>query len=191
MNAATDITRLLGAWKAGDPDALAEITPHLYDELRRIAGRYMRRESAGHTLQPTALVHEAYARVVDVDLSWQSRAQFLGFMAHVMRQVLVDHARARQSEKRGGDAERVTLDTAAFEGIVPASATDADDTIVALHEALEQLKQFDELKSRIVELRYFGGLTNDEAAAVLGLSLTTYERELRLAKAWLRHTLGG
>ena len=189
MNAATDITRLLGAWQDGDAAALEAVTPFVYAELRRIAARYMQREAAGHTLQPTALVHEAYARIVDVDLPWQDRAHFLGFMAHVMRRVLVDHARGRRSEKRGGALDKVPLDAAAFEGMLAARGSDPDETILALHEALEQLRRFDEFKSRAVELRYFGGLTLEEAASVLEVSVATLERELRLAKAWLRHTL--
>ena len=183
MGASADITRLLVAWRDGDQDALEELTPLMYDELRRIAGRYMRRESDARTLQTTALVHEAFARVAVVDLPWRNRAHFLGFMAQLMRRILVDYARARKSAKRGAELSRVSLDEAAV------VSPDSDEIILELNEALEELRQFDERKSRIIELRFFGGLTYEETAAALDISTTTLDRELRLAKAWLRHRL--
>jgi RNA polymerase sigma-70 factor, ECF subfamily len=183
MSAAPEITRLLVAWRDGDRAALDALTPFVYEELRRLADRYMRQESGPQTLQATALVHEAYARVATVDMSWQNRAHFLGFMARVMRQTLVDRARARKSAKRGAGFERVTLDESV------ALSEDSDALVLDLDDALTELRKFDELKSRIIELRFFGGLTYEEAAAALDISTTTLDRELRLAKAWLKHRL--
>jgi RNA polymerase sigma factor (TIGR02999 family) len=183
MAAVTDITRLLTAWSGGDRQALDELTPFMYEELRRIAERYMRKEAGGHTLQATALVHEAYARLAGADLSLRDRAHFLAFMARLMRQILVDYARARKSAKRGDGFERVTLDEAVV------ISTDSDGLVLELDEVLQELRGFDELKSQIIELRFFGGLTYDEAAEALDISTTTLDRELRLAKAWLRHRM--
>ena len=183
MPADTDITQLLIAWQEGDSSALEALTPLVYEELRRVAERYMRNESKQPTLQATALVHEAYARVATVAMSWKNRAHFLGFMARLMRQILVDRARARNSTKRGVDFDRVTLS----ENLKLSS--DEDDVILELDQALQELRRFDELKSRIIELRFFGGLTYDEAADALEISTSTLDRELRLAKAWLRDRL--
>jgi RNA polymerase sigma-70 factor, ECF subfamily len=183
MSAAPEITALLTAWRDGDRAALDALTPFVYEELRRLADRYMRQESGPQTLQATALVHEAYARVATVDMSWQNRAHFLGFMARLMRQILVDRARARKSVKRGAEFERVPLDEAV------ALAEESDALVIDLDESLNELRKFDELKSRIIELRFFGGLTYEEAAAALDISTTTLDRELRLAKAWLKHRL--
>jgi RNA polymerase sigma factor (TIGR02999 family) len=155
----------------------------MYEELRRLAESYMRRESGPQTLQATALVHEAYERVVSAEMSWQNRAHFLGFMARLMRQILVDRARARKSAKRGAGLDRVTLE----ESVVVTE--DSDGLVLDLDEALAELRKFDELKSRIIELRFFGGLTYEESAAALDISTTTLDRELRLAKAWLRHRM--
>lgn len=178
-----DITRLLLAWRDGDSSALDALTPLVYEELRRVAERYMRNESKQQTLQATALVHEAYARLATVEMSWNNRAHFLGFMARLMRQILVDRARARNSAKRGADFDRVTLhDNLDL-------AAESDVVILELDEALQELQRFDELKSRIIELRFFGGLTYDETADALDISTSTLDRELRLAKAWLRHRL--
>src|SRR6185312_10711780 len=185
MSESAEITRLLTAWQAGEAGALDALTPLVYGELRRVAESYMRRESGTQTLQATALVHEAYARVATVEMSWQNRAHFLGFMARLMRQILVDRARARRSEKRGAGLERVTLDDSL------ALPLDDDETLLDLDEALTELKKFDEVKSQIIELRFFGGLTYEEAAAALDILTTTLDRELRLAKAWLRHRMGG
>jgi len=183
MAVSTDVTRLLTAWNAGDTEALAELTPIVYEELRRLAERYMRKEGGAHTLQATALVHEAYARLAQADLPLQNRAHFLAFMARLMRQVLVDHARARKSAKRGDGLQRITLDESLLAG------GDPDERILELDALLEELRRFDELKSEIIELRFFGGLTYDEAAETLNISTSTLDRELRLAKAWLRHRM--
>lgn len=179
----SDITRLLIAWQDGDDTALDALTPLVYEELRKVAGRYMRNESKQRTLQATALLHEAYARLATVEMSWNNRAHFLGFMARLMRQILVDRARARNTAKRGADFDRVTLDDNLE---IP---TDSDAVILELDQALRELHRFDELKSRIIELRFFGGLTYDETADALDISTSTLDRELRLAKAWLRHRL--
>jgi RNA polymerase sigma factor (TIGR02999 family) len=183
MAAASDITQLLVAWSGGDRQALDQLTPIVYDEMKRMAERYMRRESAGHTLQATALVHEAYARLAGADLPLQNRAHFLAVMARLMRQILVDHARARKSDKRGHGLERVTLEESV------AISSDSDAIVLELDQVLEELAQFDDLKCRIIELRFFGGLTYEEAAAALDISTTTFDRELRFAKAWLRHRM--
>jgi RNA polymerase sigma factor (TIGR02999 family) len=185
MVAASEITVLLVAYRDGDRQALERLMPAMYDELRGLARRYMNRESGAHTLQATALVHEAYARMVNVDLTWQNRAHLLGSLTRLMRQILVDHARARKSLKRGAGFERVTLDES-----VPV-AEDAGGMILELDQVLEELRQFDELKARLIELHFFGGLTYDEAAAALEISKSTLDRELRLAKAWLRHRMQG
>ncbi len=180
MNTAPDITRLLLAWGDGDRQALDELTPLVYQELRRLAESYLRRERGGHTLQPTALVHEAYLKLVDQrGLRWQNRAHFFGIAAQTMRQILVDHARARLAEKRGGGEIRFSLDEA-----IDASDERADQ-LVALDDALLALAAFDPQKSRVVELKYFGGLTLEEMAEVLGISRATVIREWRMAKAWL------
>lgn len=185
MAAASEITQLLVAWSSGDRQALDQLTPIVYDEMRRMAQRYMRNESAGHTLQATALVHEAYARLAGADLPLQNRAHFLAFMARLMRQILVDHARARKSAKRGAGLERVTLDESV------AISDESDSVVLELDQVLEELAQFDDLKCRIIELRFFGGLTYEEAAAALEISTSTLDRELRFAKAWLRHRMQG
>jgi RNA polymerase sigma-70 factor, ECF subfamily len=179
----SDITRLLVAWSDGDRSALDDLTPILYEELRALASRYMRNEQHGHTLQATALVHEAYERLIGVELPWRNRAHFMGVAAQVMRRILVDHARARNAEKRGVDYSRVSLDEALD------VAANNDELVLGLDEALQKLGQFDGLKSRILEMRFFGGLTYEQAAAALDISKATLDRELRLAKAWLRHQL--
>jgi len=183
MVAGSEITALLLAYRDGDRQALDRLMPAMYDELRGLAQRYMRKESGANTLQASALVHEVYARMVKVDFTWQNRAHFLGSLARLMRQILVEHARARKTAKRGGGLERVTLD----ESI--ALAEDSGDLMLELDRVLEELRQFDELKARIIELRFFGGLTYDDAAAALDISKATLDRELRLAKAWLRHRM--
>lgn len=184
MAAASEITVLLVAYSDGDRQALARLMPLMYDELKGLARRYMNREGAS-TLQATALVHEAYARMVNVDLTWQNRAHLLGSLAKIMRQILVDHARARNSVKRGGRFDRATLDESV------AVTEDADGMILELDQVIEELRQFDELKARLVELHFFGGLTYDEAAVVLDISKATLDRELRLAKTWLHHRMQG
>ena len=174
------VTQLLARAKAGNTAALEELVPLVYAELRRIAGRYVRRERAGHSLQATALVHEAYIRLLkDEDLSFENRAHFLGIAARSMRQILVEHARSRHAEKRGGERQRVTLD----EGVAAGGPVDVD--LLALEEALERLAARDAVQARIVELRYFGGLTNEETAAALGVSPATVKRAWVVARAWL------
>jgi RNA polymerase sigma factor (TIGR02999 family) len=179
------ITQLLIAWSEGQRDALDHLLPLVYADLRRQASRYMRREPVGHALQPTALVHEAYLRLIDQRrVKWRNRAHFYGVAAGMMRRVLVDDARARQAEKRGEGWERVTLSDVE----APAAGGGAVD-VLALHDSLERLAAFDPRKERIVELRYFGGLTIEEAAEVMGLSEATIVREWTIAKAWLRADL--
>jgi RNA polymerase sigma factor (TIGR02999 family) len=180
-----DITGLLIRWSAGDAQALDRLLPVIYDECKRIAARQLRRERPDHTLAPTALVHELYLRLVDQRrASWESRAQFFGVAAKLMRRVLVDYARARHAAKRGGAAIFVPLDAAEREG---ADAAIAD--ILAIDEALERLAVRDADQLRIVELRFFGGLTVEETAHVIGRSPRTVKREWRMAKAWLHREL--
>ena len=182
----SDITQLLIAWSDGRREALDDLMPIVYADLRRVAAGYMRRESPGHALQPTALVHEAFVRLVDQrQVKWRNRAHFFGVAAGMMRRILVDNARRRRAEKRGGDWERVTL--AGDEAAAPDANQEVD--VLALHEALERLAEFDPQQSRIVELRYFGGLTIDETAEVVGISSATVVREWTIAKAWLRADL--
>jgi RNA polymerase sigma factor (TIGR02999 family) len=173
-------TVLLQAWRGGDRDALDHLLPVVYDELSGLARRALRGERANHTLQTRALVHEAYLRLVDADISFQDRSHFMAVAARTMRRVLVDHARARRRDKRGGSVTRIGLD----EVDVPAPGQSLD--ILALHHALERLASFDPRKSTIVELHFFGGLSYDETAAAIGVSSATIDRELRLAKAWLK-----
>ena len=179
----TNVTQLLLDWRAGKQEALDRLMPVVYDELRRLASRYMRRERSHHTLQTTALVNEAYLRMVDMKVSWQDRAHFFAVAARLMRRLLVDHARAHHRAKRECNGEKVSLDDAAEISYKPAS------NLVALDEALTQLATFDERKSDIVELHYFGGLSNDQVAEALGISRSTVQRELRLAKAGLNRVL--
>ena len=181
----SEITQLLVAWSDGRQDALHRLVPLVYDDLRRVAAGYMVREAAGHSLQPTALVHEAYVRLVDQrHVQWRNRAHFFGVAASMMRRILVDHARARRADKRGGDVEHVTL---AGDEVAGDGPNNVD--VLALHESLERLAKFDPQQERIVELRYFGGLTIEEAAAVVGISEATVVREWTIAKAWLRADL--
>lgn len=183
----TGITQLLIAWGDGSRQALDNLMPLVYDDLRRLAAGYMQREPAGQSLQPTALVHEAYVRLIDQrQVRWRNRAHFFGIAAAMMRRILVDHARARRAEKRGGGWERVTLD----ENEMPAGGS-RDVDVLALHESLERLGAFDPRQERLVELRYFGGLSIEEAAEVIGISAATLVREWTIAKAWLRADLSG
>ena len=177
------VTQLLIAWGNGDQQAFDELTPLVYDELHRLAGGYLRRERRGHTLQTSALVNEAFLRLIGQRADWRNRAHFFGIAAQLMRRILVDYARSQQADKRGGAAPRLALDEALDE----AQAQDAD--LLALDEALLSLAKLDPRQSRIVELRYFGGLTIEQTAAVLGLGHTTVEREWNLARAWLRREL--
>jgi len=176
---ATHVTRLLLDWRGGNAQALDDLLPLVYDELRRLAARHMVGEADGHTLQPTALVHEAYVRLVDADIEWQDRAHFFAAASRVMRRMLVDHARARGRQKRGGGRARVTLHNA--DAVTPPPDLD----LLALDEALETLAAQDPRKARAVELRYFGGLNLEEIAAVTDVSIATVHRDLRMATAWL------
>jgi RNA polymerase sigma factor (TIGR02999 family) len=181
------ITELLLAVSDGRQDALNQLVPLVYDDLRRVAAAQMRREAPGHSLQPTALVHEVYVRLVDQrHVKWRNRAHFFGVAASLMRRILIDHARARLADKRGGRLERVTLirDEAA-----PDRSRGVD--VLALHESLKRMAAFNPRQERIVELRYFGGLTIEEAAEVVGISEATLVREWTIAKAWLRADLSG
>lgn len=185
---AQEITRLLADWGEGDPAALEKLTPLVYAELRRIARRQMRDERPGHTLQATALVNEAFLRLGGDGGGgdFHDRAHFYAVCAQVMRHVLIDHARTRTRDKRGGGAQHVALDEAA----VVLDGRGADE-LVALDEALRGLEEFDAQKARVVELRYFGGLSIEETAEVLGVSPTTVRREWRRAKAWLYRAIAG
>jgi len=190
MSPSPGITQLLSRWQGGDADALNELLPLVYDELARIARREFHGQPPGHTLQPTALINEALLRLVDNQISWQDRAHFLAVMTTTIRWVLVDHARSRRRDKRGGDVVRVTLsDEAPGAGQTPGAEPTVD--LLDLDDAMTALKAHDDRKARIVELHYFGGLKYDEMAAVLGLSEATVHRELRFSRAWLKDRLAG
>jgi RNA polymerase sigma-70 factor, ECF subfamily len=181
----SEITQLLIAWSAGDAQARDRLIPLVYDELRRTASAYLRRERHNPVLQTTALVHEAYLRLVNVnDVQWQNRAQFFALAAHVMRQVLVDHARARKAAKRGSDATLIALDDAP-----ETAAGGASVEILALHDALEGLEKLSPRQGRVVELRFFAGLTTEEISQVLEVSERTILSEWRTARAWLMSEL--
>ncbi len=176
----SDVTQLLLKWSDGDREALDQLMPLVYTELRRLADRYLRRERPGHTLQATALVHEAYVQLVDQrNVRWQNRAHFFGVAANLMRQILVQYARSHHAAKRGGSGYKLSLDEAA--GV----SKEPDVDLVALDDALNTLAAIDPQQSRIVELRFFGGLTIEETAQVLGISPATVKREWTVAKAWL------
>ena len=178
------VTELLLAWREGDQASLEKLTSLVYEELRRLAERYMAGERADHTLQATALVHEAYLRLVDApQMCWQNRAHFFAVSAQLMRHILVDFARARHNLKRGGDAKRVSLDEALV------IAQEQQDDLVALDDALSSLAAIDERKSGVVELRFFGGLSLEEAAEVLQVSVGTVRRDWSIARAWLYREL--
>lgn len=180
-----DLTQILQQWRSGDADALERLMPIVYGELKRIASRHMHRERVEHTLQTTALVNEAYLKLVGTrDTRWNDRAHFYAISAQVMRRILVDHARANAAEKRGGNAGRVSLESAEAELLA-----DQPVDILDLNNALERLAAFDEQKSRIIELRYFGGLTLNETAEVVELSRKQVWQESQLAEAWLLRDL--
>ena len=184
-NGPAEVTVLLKAWGNGDRAALERLTPVVYDELRRIARRYMRNERAGNTLQTTALVNEVYLRLVDVkNVDWQHRAQFFAISAQMMRRILVDAARARGSHKRGGGAEKVNVDEVALVSPQP------EDSIVALDAALEEFAKIAPRQAKVVELRYFGGLNAEEIAEVMQTSSRTIERDWQFARSWLMRELG-
>ncbi|HZN12072.1 MAG TPA: sigma-70 family RNA polymerase sigma factor [Blastocatellia bacterium] len=181
-----EVTQLLLAWSDGDRAALDQLVPLVYGELRRLAKHHLRRERAGHTLQSAALIHEAYLRLIDVkQVRWENRAHFFAAAARLMRQILVDLARERGTRKRGGDARQVSLDEALV--ISPPR----DEGLVALDEALTALAEVDARKSRVVELRFFGGLSVEETAEALKVSVETVNRDWRFAKSWLSRRLSG
>ncbi len=177
------VTQLLSQWRGGRDKAVEELMPLVYNELHAIARRAMQRQNAGHTLQPTAVVNEANLKLVGVDVDWSDRVHFFAVAARVMRNLLVDHAKAKHREKRGGSAKRIELD----EEILGAAEPDID--VVELDQALRKLAELDERKSSIVELHYFGGMNYDETAEALSISPATVHRELRLAKAWLHREM--
>lgn len=177
-----DITRLLGDWQGGDRRAIEKLAPYLYDELHRIAASFMRGENAGHTLQTTAVVHEAYEKLAGNRTEFVDRHHFFALAARMMRRILVDNARRKRAAKRGGGARHESFDEAAI--IEP-----GNDNLVEIDEALEKLATIDARMARAVELRYFGGLTYEETAAAMELSITTVHEDLKLAKAWLRREL--
>lgn len=179
-----NVTQLLIGWSNGDREALDALLPVVYEELRKQAANYLRRERVGHTLQTTALIHEAYLKLVDQkNVHWQNRAHFFGIAAQLMRRILVDHARTKKRAKRGGSNIRVSFNEANV--LAPSQNLD----IVALDEALGRLSEIDEQQSRIVELRFFSGLTVEETAAVLAISPATVKRDWSMAKAWLHREI--
>jgi RNA polymerase sigma-70 factor, ECF subfamily len=184
MNSGPDVTQLLREWKNGDEHAIGRLTPIVYNELRRLAAHYLRDEHAADTLQPTALVHEAYIRLVAQNMpDWQGRAHFFGVAAHLMRQILVDHARRHHSAKRGAGAPVTVLDEAL------SFAPEKNKDLLALNDALDGLARIDPRKAKIMELRYFGGFSVEEIAQALNISVATVGREQRLAEAWLHREL--
>lgn len=185
MQPGEDVTQLLIDWSNGDQAAFERLMPLVYSELRRLAGNYLRRERAGHTLQPTALVNEAYLKLIDQkNVRWQNRAQFFGISAQLMRRILVDHARQHQAAKRGGTGkERLSITSA--ERLIEQPQVD----LLALNEALDELARMDPQQARIVELKFFGGLSIEETAEVLGIGHATVERDWKMARAWLRRQL--
>jgi RNA polymerase sigma factor (TIGR02999 family) len=179
-----NVTQMLVDWCNGDASALDKLTPIVYEELHRLASSHLRRQRADHTLQPTALVHEAYLRLVEEkNIRWQNRAHFYGMAANMMRCILIDYARARDARKRGGGAHQLSLTVA------DRFAAEPDVDLLALDDALKTLEEIDPRQSRIVELRFFGGLEIDETAEVLGISPATVGREWRMARAWLYQEL--
>ncbi len=179
-----DVTRLLVAWSNGNQEAVDQLMPLVYDELHRLAEKHMRQERADHTLQPTALVHEAYVRLVGQKrVAWKNRAQFFAIAAHLMRRILVDYARSRRYAKRQGSERKISLDEASL----PSQGRTSD--LIALDDALKGLTNLDARKGRVIELRIFGGLTIEESAAVLGVSNTTVINDFRSARAWLYREL--
>jgi RNA polymerase sigma factor (TIGR02999 family) len=176
-----EVTSLLEASSQGDKEALNKLLPLVYAELRKLAGRYLRRERPDHSLQATALVHEAYLRLINQEVSWQNRMHFFGVAAEMMRRILIDNARKHHASKRGSGAVKLALDEALD------MADEKAAELIALDEALSRLATFDPQKSKIVELRFFGGLAIEETAAALGLSTATVVRQWKLAKAWLYH----
>lgn len=182
-----EVTQLLLDWRDGRREALDELMPLVYAELRRLASSALYSESSGHTLHTTALVHEAYVRLVGANVDWEGSGHFMRVAARAMRRILVDHARKRKSQKRGGGATPISLDT--LQGVLPANSR--PDDVIELDEALERLIALEERKGRAVELHYFGGLSYDEIAETLEVSAATVHRDLRMARAWLFKELRG
>lgn len=178
------VTQLLRQWSGGNKEALDQLMPFVYDQLHKLASSCLRSERPDHTLRATALVNEAYVRLVDSDVEWQDRVHFFAVSARVLRRILVDHAKSRNRHKRGGEFQKIPLDEAMLVG------PESDKSIVALDDALHRLASQDQRKSDLIELLFFGGLTYDEAAAALKISPATVHRELTLAKAWLYRELG-
>jgi RNA polymerase sigma factor (TIGR02999 family) len=178
-----NITQLLRQWVDGDEASLDELTPLVYEQLHSIAKRVFSSERSDHTLQATALVHEAYSRLIDVNIEWQNRSHFFALAARTMRRILVDHAKANSAAKRGGKVPNLPLDD------VIVVSPEMGDEVMDLHEALNELAKNDRRKAEILELHYFGGLTYEEMCEVLGLSMSTLDRDMRFAKAWLRSAL--
>ena len=184
MSSAPQVTQILLDWKKGDEQAISRLTPIVYDELRRLAAHYLRDEHAADTLQPTALVHEAYLRLVSQNMpDWECRSHFFGVAAHLMRQILVDHARKHRSAKRGDGAPMITLDDRLAVPVMKSGE------VIALDDALTSLAASDERKAKVIELRYFAGLSMEETAQALGISVATVGREQRLAEAWLHREM--
>ncbi len=182
--AGAEVTRLLAGWRDGDPEAFEQLLPEVYGELRRLASRHLRRERRGHTLETHDLIHEAFLRLTGTrQIDWRDRGHFFAVAARLMRRILVEHARRRAADKHGGGVERVTLDEP------PDLSPERSGDLVALDDALRELSAAEPELGRIVELRFFGGLTHDELAELTGLSKTTVRRRWRLAKAWLFHRL--
>jgi len=179
------ITVLLRRGSQGDQSAISELMPYVYDELRSLAGHYLKSERSGHTLQATSLVHEAYLRLAGADVEWVNRVHFFSVAANAMRRILVDHVKTRNREKRGGGIAKITFDEAVE------VSSDSNAPITEIDDALNDLAKFDERKSRIVEMVYFGGMTHDEVAGSLGLSVMTVHRELKFARAWIHQQLRG
>ena len=187
QNNGDSITQMLIELTDGNKEVVNQILPHIYDELRKLASSYLRKERSNHTLQPTALVHEAYMKLIDQNrVKWQNRAHFFGIAAQVMRRILMDHARKHQADKRGGEFEKLPIE----EEILIVSQ-DKSAELIALDEALEELAKIDPDKARIVELRYFGGLSIEETAEVMGVSIPTVNRHWKMAKAWLYSQVSG
>lgn len=179
----TDITQLLRSWTDGDEKSLEQLTPLVYEQLHQIADRVFRNENAAHTLQPTALVNEAFLQMVNADVDWQNRSHFFALAARMMRRILVNHAKSKHAAKRGGNAAKVLIDDVAL------AAPEVGEELLNLDEAISQLAAIDARKADVLELHYFGGLTYEEMSEVLGLSSSTLDREIRFARAWLRAKL--
>jgi RNA polymerase sigma factor (TIGR02999 family) len=187
MEGSQSVSQLLVAWGRGEPAALEELTPRVYDELHKLARAYLRRGSSGQSLQPTALISETFLRLLDPSqpVEWESRAHFFGIAARTMRMILVDHARTQNAAKRGGDVDVITLDGCG--AVSPHRAPD----VLEVDQALRRLAEIDDRKAKVIEMRYFGGMDREEVAVALGLTLATVKRDLRLGEAWLRRFLAG